>query len=65
MSEKEYQPILPFDSTTADNFTIYYPQPYVRDYGLLTPETVAQKESGNLTKYYRCKETEPVKIGGD
>ena len=63
MNEKGYAPLLPFDSTTADNFIIYYPVPYIRDINLIPPEKIAL-ESGNVVKYYRCQITEPVPIGG-
>ncbi|MDD5901586.1 MAG: hypothetical protein PUC73_11920 [Lachnospiraceae bacterium] len=63
MNEKRYAPLLPFDSTTADNFIIYYPVPYIRDINLIPPEKIAL-ESGNVVKYYRCQITEPVPIGG-
>ncbi len=63
MSEKGYTPLLPFDSTVAENFVIYYPVPYVRDVNLIPPEKIAM-ESGNVVKYYRYQVTEPVAIGG-
>lgn len=63
MSEKNYTPLLPFDSTVAENFVIYYPVPYVRDIALIPPEKIAM-ESGNVVKYYRYQITEPVAIGG-
>ena len=63
MSEKEYTPLLPFDSTAAENFVIYYPVPYVRDIALIPPEKIAM-ESGNVIKYYNCKFTDPTPIGG-
>lgn len=63
MSEKGYTPLLPFDSTVAENFIIYYPIPYVRDVNLIPPEKIAL-ESGNVVKYYRYQVTEPVAIGG-
>lgn len=63
MSEKGYTPLLPFDSTVAENFIIYYPIPYVRDVALIPPEKIAM-ESGNVVKYYRYQLTEPVAIGG-
>ena len=63
MSEKGYTPLLPFDSTVAENFIIYYPTPYIRDVNLIPPEKIAM-ESGNVVKYYRCQIAEPVAIGG-
>jgi len=63
MSEKGYTPLLPFDSTVAENFVIYYPVPYIRDVNLIPPEKIAM-ESGNVVKYYRYQITEPVAIGG-
>lgn len=41
MSKSAHTPLLPFDSTTAENFVIYYPTPYVRDITLITPEKIA------------------------
>lgn len=64
MDEKEYTPLLPYDNTISDNFTIYYPVHYVRDYNLIPPEKIAM-ESGNIIKYYRCNEEEPVLVGGN
>lgn len=63
MSEKDYTPLLPFDSTVAENFVIYYPVPYIRDVNLIPPEKIAM-ESGNVVKYYRYQVTEPIAIGG-
>ncbi len=63
MSEKNYTPLLPFDSTVAENFIIYYPVPYIRDINLIPPEKIAM-ESGNVVKYYRYQEAAPVSIGG-
>ncbi len=63
MSEHGYTPLLPFDSTIAENFIIYYPVPYVRDINLIPPEKIAM-ESGNVVKYYTYQLTEPIPIGG-
>lgn len=63
MSKNDCTPLLPFDSTVADNFVIYYPTAYVRDINLIPPEKIAM-ESGNVIKYYRCVSTEPTPIGG-
>lgn len=63
MSTSAHTPLLPFDSTTAENFVIYYPTPYVRDITLITPEKIAL-ESGNIIKYYRCVATAPIPVGG-
>lgn len=63
MSEKKYTPLLPFDSTVAENFVIYYPTPYVRDINLIPPEKIAM-ESGNVVKYYRYHLTDPMPVGG-
>lgn len=63
MSETNRTPLLPFDSTVAENFVIYYPTTYVRDITLIPPEKIAL-ESGNIIKYYRCVTTEPVSVGG-
>jgi len=63
MSETKHTPLLPFDSTVAENFVIYYPTAYVRDVTLIPPEKIAM-ESGNVIKYYRCVTTEPTPIGG-
>lgn len=63
MNKNDYTPLLPFDSTVAENFVIYYPTAYVRDINLIPPEKIAM-ESGNVIKYYRCISTEPIPIGG-
>ncbi|MBQ3029041.1 MAG: hypothetical protein IJD26_08155 [Lachnospiraceae bacterium] len=63
MNEKGYTPLLPFDSTVAENFVIYYPVPYVRDISLIPPEKIAM-ESGNVVKYYTYRLAEPMPIGG-
>ncbi len=63
MNDTKYTPILPFDSTAAENFIIYYPTAYVRDINLIPPEKIAM-ESGNLIKYYRCSTKEPMPVGG-
>lgn len=56
-------PLLPFDSTVAENFVIYYPTAYVRDINLIPPEKIAM-ESGNVIKYYRYVTGAPVSVGG-
>lgn len=63
MAKQNYTPLLPFDSTVAENFVIYYPTAYVRDINLIPPEKIAM-ESGNLIKYYRCNIKEPTPVGG-
>ena len=63
MSEKGYTPLLPFDSTIAENFIIYYPVPYTRDVNLIPPEKIAL-ESGNVVKYYTYQLSEPIPVGG-
>lgn len=64
MSETTRTPLLPFDSTVAENFVIYYPVPYKRDINLIPPEKIAM-ESGNVVKYYQYRMTEPTPIGGE
>ena len=63
MDKQSYTPLLPFDSTVAENFTIYYPIPYIRDINLIPSEKIAL-ESGNIIKYYRYRLAEPVPVGG-
>lgn len=63
MSQSNYTPLLPFDSTETENFIIYYPTAYVRDINLIPPEKIAM-ESGNVIKYYCYHMGTPVPIGG-
>ena len=63
MNKENCTPLLPFDSTVAENFVIYYPTPYIRDINLIPPEKIAI-ESGNVVKYYQYKVTDPTPIGG-
>lgn len=63
MSKENCTPLLPFDSTAAENFVIYYPIPYMRDINLIPPEKIAM-ESGNVVKYYQYRMTAPTPIGG-
>ena len=63
MEKSVYTPLLPFDSTVAENYVIYYPTAYVRDINLIPPEKIAM-ERGNVVKYYRYQVTEPTPIGG-
>ena len=63
MSKENCTPLLPFDSTVAENFVIYYPVAYKRDIALIPPEKIAM-ESGNVVKYFRYNLNPPVSIGG-
>lgn len=63
MNTSKHAPLLPFDSTVAENFIIYYPTAYIRDITLITPEKIAM-ESGNVIKYYQYVVTAPVPVGG-
>ena len=62
MAEKKYTPILPFDGTLNENFTIYDNQIYHQNIDYITPEKV-KKDSGNIIKYYRCSDVKPYYIG--
>lgn len=63
MSEKTYTPLLPYDESFGENFTIYYPVAYSHNINLIPPEKIAM-ESGNVIKYYRCTNQEPILVGG-
>ena len=63
MSKENCTPLLPFDSTVAENFVIYYPVPYKRDINLIPPEKIAM-ESGNVVKYYQYQMKDPTPVGG-
>ncbi len=55
-------PILPFDITYGENFTIYQHMKYKHDKDLIEKVGICM-ESGNVYKYYSTKDIEPVKIG--
>lgn len=63
-SEKNYKPILPYENTSYEDYSMYDNTRYVRDYNHIPPETIAM-ESGNVVRYYRCAAAEPVKVGGE
>lgn len=55
-------PILPFDITYGENFTIYKQMKYKQDRDL-SEKVGIRKESGNVYKYFNAKESEPIIIG--
>jgi hypothetical protein len=55
-------PILPFDVTFGENFTLYKEMKYIQDRDL-SEKVGIRKESGNVCKYYTTIEAEPIKIG--
>lgn len=62
--EREYAPLLPFNSTIGENFTCYNNTKYIQDKSLCEDNPVCM-ESGNVLKFYRANFEAPVKIGGD
>lgn len=60
-SDKTF-PILPFDITYGEQFTIYQQMKYKQDRDLSEKVGIC-KESGNVYKYYNAKEIEPFIIG--
>lgn len=66
MSTGEFAPVLPFDGTQADTFSLYDNMVYVCHVDLYQAETPIRLHNSNLIKYYTCNySTEPVCIGGD
>lgn len=51
----------PYDTTLEENISLYDRLPYKRNEDLCNASTLAL-ESGNLIKYYRCTQIEPVEI---
>lgn len=64
MSDKQFNPILPFDVTYGEFMDMYDNMTYHRDLSLCD-ETSIRLESGNILKYFRCATVEPAKIGGE
>lgn len=62
--DKKFTPLLPFDSSLGEQFALYDNMTYVCDNDICNAGMV-KMESGNVCKFYRCKSTEPIKIGGD
>lgn len=51
----------PYDSTLEENMSMYDKLPYKRNIDMCNASTLAL-ESGNLIKYYRCTQVDPVEI---
>lgn len=64
MNEKKYTPLLPYDDTKADNFSIYDNVEYVRDMTLVDEDPLKIHYT-NMVKYYRVDTSTPARIGGD
>ncbi|MBE5963222.1 MAG: hypothetical protein E7256_17880 [Lachnospiraceae bacterium] len=61
---KDYAPILPFDRTLSEDFSMYQSFPYIRDITLITDQSI-RLESGNVYKFYRIAVQDACLIGGD
>ena len=61
---KTHSPVLPFDITYGENFSMYYRVPYYRDLDLMNT-VKPQLTFESFYKYYKCNIKEPIKIGGD
>ncbi|MBO4496885.1 MAG: hypothetical protein IJL07_12245 [Lachnospiraceae bacterium] len=64
-TDARFAPILPFDQTGFDNFIIYNPTGYTRDLSISEDDEPLKMHNPNMIKYFRCENTEPIKIGGD
>lgn len=62
--EHNYTPILPYDITAHENFSMYDNFAYVRDITLFD-NNERMMNRGNVIHFYDCKFVEPKKIGGD
>lgn len=51
----------PYDATLEENMSMYDKLPYKRNEDVCNASTLTL-ESGNLVKYYRCTETDPIEI---
>lgn len=51
----------PYDATLEENMSMYDKLPYKRNEDVCNASTLAL-ESGNLIKYYRCTQTDPIEI---
>lgn len=63
-TSKDYTPLLPFDRTLNENFTMYQSLPYIRDITLITDNCI-RLESGNVYKFYRTSPQDACLVGGD
>lgn len=63
-NNKKYTPLLPFDSTLNEDFSMYQSLPYIRDISLITDHSI-RLESGNVYKFYRTSEQDACSVGGD
>lgn len=62
--ERAFTPILPFDVTAHEDFSMYDRFPYVRDITLFD-NNIRMMNRGNVIHYVTCTFGEPKKIGGD
>lgn len=51
----------PYDATLEENMSMYDKLPYKRNVDMCNASTLAL-ESGNLVKYYRCAQQDPIEI---
>lgn len=59
--KEEFAPVLPYNGTLEDHFTIYDHTPYLCNRELCDGKV--SMESGNVVKYYSCHDEEqPVTI---
>lgn len=60
----KYAPILPFDATYGQRLTMYDNVVYRKDNNVCNDANVCM-ESGNVYKYFRCAEQDPLRVGGN
>ncbi len=66
MKSGEFAPVLPYDGSQNDNFTIYDNMKYVCRVDQYQADSPIRLHHNSLKKYYTCKySSEPVCIGGD
>lgn len=62
--EKHYTPILPYDSTLHEDFSMYDRPVYTRDLSLFD-NNERMMNRGNVIHFFECKKVAPRKVGGD
>lgn len=65
MSEttKKYAPLLPFDITYGENLDMYDHFAYKKNNNVCNATNI-RMESGNVYKFFRCAQQEPLLVGG-
>lgn len=61
---RQFSPLLPYDVTFGETLDMYDKMKYIRNVDVCNSAAIAM-ETGNVCKFFRCKSSNPIKLGGD